>query len=77
MPAPKRYYDAKDIMSILGVGKNTAYELLHMFEVRGKLFRIGKTIRVRQDLFDEWLINQESHDLINGSPASRNARPIF
>ena len=61
MPAPKKYYDAKDIMSILGVGKNTAYELMHMFEARGKLFRHGKTIRVRQDYFDKWLLEQESN----------------
>lgn len=77
MPAAKRYYDAKDIMSILGVGRNTAYELMHMFEVRGKLFRIGKTIRVRQDLFDKWLIDQEGHELMNGQPVSKNARPVL
>lgn len=59
MPAPKRYYDAKDIMSILGVGRNTAYELMHMFEAKGNLFKVGKTIRVRQDCFDKWLLDQE------------------
>lgn len=68
MPAPRRYYDAKDIASILGVGKNQAYEILHMFEVQGKLFRCGKTIRVRQDCFDQWLIEQEDHQLVNGRP---------
>ena len=77
MPAAKRYYNAKDIMSILGIGRNTAYEIMHMFEMHGKLFRVGKTIRVRQDCFDKWLLDQEGHELINGRPASKNARSIF
>ena len=65
MPAAKRYYDAKDIMSILGIGRNTAYELLHMFEAKGKLFKVGKTIRVRQDYFDQWLLAQEQNPAIH------------
>ena len=68
MPTPRRYYDAKDIQSMLGVSRNRAYEILHMFEVKGKLLRVGKIIRVRQDLFDEWLIEQEAHELVNGRP---------
>lgn len=64
-------------MNILGVGRNTAYELLHMFEVNGKLFKVGKTIRVRQDCFDQWLMDQEGHELVNGRSASKNARPVF
>ena len=42
MPAAKTFYSARDIMLILGVGKNTAYEILHAFEVRGQLFRHGQ-----------------------------------
>ncbi len=59
MPAPIKYYNARDIMNLLGVGKNTAYEIMHMFEMKNKMFRFNKTIRVRQDVFDKWLIDQE------------------
>lgn len=60
MPAAKTFYSARDIMLILGVGKNTAYEILHAFEVRGQLFRHGKVMRVRIDYFEKWLREQEA-----------------
>lgn len=60
MPAAKKYYTAKDIMAMLDIGKNTAYEILHMFEVRGQLFHFGKTLRVRTDYFEKWLREQEA-----------------
>ena len=65
MPVQKRYYDAKDIASILGVGKNTAYEIMHMFGAQKKLLKIGKTLRVRQDCFEKWLIEQEAQSQSN------------
>lgn len=46
-------------MSMLDIGKNKAYEILHMFEAQGKLFKCGKTLRVRTDYFDGWLRQQE------------------
>ena len=57
---PKReYYSSKDIQEILGVGKRKAYEILHMFDYHGKLFRDGKTMRVRIDYFNEWLDHKD------------------
>jgi hypothetical protein len=51
----RRYYDTKDVMEILKVGKRKANEIMHMFEERGQLFRDGKTMRVRIDYFEAWL----------------------
>ena len=60
MPAPKTYYTAEDIAVILNVGKNTSYEILHSFDARGQLFKLGKTLRVRQDYFEQWLREKEA-----------------
>lgn len=59
MPAPKRrYYSTKDIQVILGIGKTKANELMHMFDSRGQLLKIGRTLRVEINTFEEWLNNQ-------------------
>ncbi len=50
-----RYYDTKDIMDVLKVGKRKANEIMHIFEQRGEMFRLGKTMRVRKTYFDAWL----------------------
>lgn len=50
-----RYYDTKDIMDVLKVGKRKANEIMHMFEQRGEMFKLGKTMRVRKTYFDAWL----------------------
>ena len=49
------YYDTKDIMDVLKVGKRKANEIMHMFDQRGEMFRFGKTMRVRKMYFDAWL----------------------
>lgn len=49
------YYDTKDVMDVLKVGRRKANEIMHMFEARGELFRCGKTMRVRKAYFDAWL----------------------
>ena len=49
------YYDSKDIMDVLKVGKRKANEIMHMFDQRGEMFRFGKTMRVRKTYFDAWL----------------------
>lgn len=54
-----QYYSSKDIEEILGISKHKANEILHMFELQGKLFRSGKTIRVKIKYFDEWLRLQD------------------
>jgi sugar-specific transcriptional regulator TrmB len=55
----KRYYTARDIATILGIGLTKAYEVMHGFETKGQLFRSKKTMRVRVDYFDAWLQQQE------------------
>ena len=49
------YYDTKDIMDVLKVGKRKANEIMHMFDERGEMFRFGKTMRVRKTYFEAWL----------------------
>ena len=63
----KRYYTAKDIMGMLSVSKDKAYEILHSFAARGQLFRVGKTLRVRADYFEKYLNRMEknSKDFVN------------
>lgn len=67
MPAKKAFYSAKDIMEVLGVGRNKAYEILHMFEKQGKALRSVKTIRVRVDYFDRWVFEQERRTMKAGA----------
>lgn len=54
-----RYYDTKDIMDVLKVGKRKANEIMHMFEQRGEMFRDGKTMRVRISYFEDWLNSKD------------------
>ena len=55
----KRYYTAKDIMGMLSVSKDKAYEILHSFSTKGQLFKDGKTVRVRKDYFEKYLRQTE------------------
>lgn len=55
MEVKRRYYGAKDIQTILGVGRNTAVNILHMFEQQGKMFRCGGVMRVKICDFEDWL----------------------
>lgn len=60
MPAPKRrYYSTQDVMEIMGVGKTRATQYMHMFEQRGQLFRDGKLMRIRIDVFESWLSEKD------------------
>lgn len=56
------YYDTKDIMDVLKVGKRKANEIMHMFDQRGQLFRFGKTMRVRKKYFDDWLNQMDGQE---------------
>ena len=59
MPAPKkRFYSAKDIEIILGVSRSKANQIMHLFEKRGQLFRLGNTLRVEIDVFERWQTEQ-------------------
>lgn len=43
-----------DVMDILGVGKNTVYNLLASGQLKG--FRIGKSWRITGDALEEFLL---------------------
>jgi len=51
----ERYIGSKEIMFILGVGYTRANEILHMFEYRGQMYRIGRSMKVKEKVFNDWL----------------------
>lgn len=53
----RRVYTVKEIAEILGISKNAAYDLVKS-ENGFVIVRIGKTIRVPIESFDEWLNNR-------------------
>ena len=53
----RRVYTVKEIAEILGISKNAAYDLVKS-ENGFVTVRIGKTIRVPIEPFDEWLKNR-------------------
>lgn len=44
----------RDIMDILGIGKNATYDLLNSGQLRG--FRVGRSWRVTVDALDEFML---------------------
>lgn len=51
----KRTYTVEEIRNILGIGKNAAYALVA--EKKFKSIRIGSSIRISKQSFDDWLNN--------------------
>lgn len=45
----------RDIMDILGIGKNAAYSLLNSGQLRG--FRVGRSWRVTAEALEEFMEN--------------------
>ena len=43
----------EDLMPLLGIGRNTAYELIHSGQIRS--IRIGRQIRIPRDALLEFL----------------------
>lgn len=43
-----------DVMDILGVGKNTAYELLNSGKLKG--FRVGRSWRITGEALEEFML---------------------
>lgn len=43
-----------DVMDILGIGKNSAYELLNSGKLRG--FRVGRSWRITADALEEFML---------------------
>ena len=52
----------EDLMPILGIGRNTAYELVRSGKIRS--IRVGRKIRVPKDAVAAFL--GETKDLLNG-----------
>ena len=52
----QKTYRVEDIMQILDIGRNSAYNLVKENHFKG--VRIGTAIRISRKSFDEWL---ESH----------------
>ena len=52
----------EDLMPILGIGRNTAYELVRSGKIRS--IRVGRKIRVQKDAVAAFL--GETKDLLNG-----------
>lgn len=48
----------EDLMPILGIGRNTAYELVRSGQIRS--IRIGRQLRVPKDALQTFLIQQNS-----------------
>ncbi len=55
----KRVYSVAEIQDILGIGRNSAYEVIKNGKFR--VVRIGNQIRISRKSFDEWL-DQMSED---------------
>lgn len=49
----KKTYTVQEIMKILGIGKNAAYQLVE--QKKFKSVRIGSSIRISKESFDKWL----------------------
>lgn len=49
----KKTYTVQEIMKILDIGKNSAYQLVQQKQF--KSFRIGSSIRISKESFDKWL----------------------
>ena len=54
----KRTYTVGEIRAILGIGKTSAYKLVHSGLFR--TVKVGSAIRVSKDSFDTWLDRQNS-----------------
>ena len=56
MTEKTRYYTVRDIMSMLGISKTTAYKLAHTNGVPA--VKIGGSIRFEANEFDKWVKRQ-------------------
>ena len=54
--AEKRTYTVGEVAGILGIGRTTAYKLIHSGQFT--FVKVGSAIRVSKASFDEWLDKQ-------------------
>lgn len=67
MPAAIRYYSPADVSEMLQVGRTKANEILNMFGQKGQLLRQGKVKRVRAEIFEAWLAEQDGFNQFKAS----------
>ncbi len=61
-PEPqKRVYTVEEIQDIMGIGKNTAYDLIKTGQF--KTVKVGGHYRISKKSFDEWLDKMEELEL--------------
>lgn len=54
----KQTYTVYDIMKILGIGRNSAYNLVA--KKKFSVVKVGRTLRISKSSFDDWLNKQKS-----------------
>ena len=54
-PIRTSYYGTREFRAVLGIGKTKANELMHMFEERGLMYRVGRLMVVKAKVFEDWL----------------------
>ncbi|MCI8328716.1 MAG: helix-turn-helix domain-containing protein [Oscillibacter sp.] len=58
---PERYtvLTPRDVMDILGIGKNTAYALLNSGRLRA--FRVGRSWKIAAEALEEFMLNTDQN----------------
>jgi len=54
-PVKDKLIGTPDIMERTGCGRTQANEIMHAFEARGQMYRIGRSLKVKEKVFEEWL----------------------
>lgn len=54
-PVKVQYYGTREIRAILGIGKTKANELIHLFEERGLVYRVGRMKKVKASTFNDYM----------------------
>ena len=52
-------YGTRDIRRILSCSARYAIQLMHYFEYRGQMYRVGRNLKVSKMAFDIWLRQQQ------------------
>lgn len=55
MKTEKRYYSTAEVQTILSCSRTKANEIMHLFEKRGKLFRMGNMMRVEKKALEDFI----------------------
>ena len=59
-------YGTREIRKILSCSARYAIQLMHMFEYRGQMYKIGRSLKVSKMAFDIWLWQQQVQGHNNG-----------